>query len=63
MTYQDLITIIKNEELREIDIDQNYLKVLSPQPLKSPQDLELIISSKFRYLGPGKWKNVIMQSD
>ena len=58
MNFDDLINAHKNTEICK-ELNEHHLKLLSPSPLKEAEELETVISSRFRYTGPGKWVKII----
>ena len=58
MKYDDLIKTYKTGIAAE-GISPVHLKILSPRPLQKAEDLEKVISSRFRYTGPGKWVKIV----
>ncbi len=58
MTYNKLLDLYKNGNSTS---DEAILKILQPKPLKDAGELEQIVSSRFRYTGPGKWTRIIRE--
>ncbi len=58
LDYADLLDIHRNPEA---NAGSTILKVLSPGLLEKPEDLEKMVSAKYRYTGPGKWYRVIRE--
>ena len=54
MEYQELLRVAAGDRAGDDSIDKDIKRLLSPAPLKEPEDLEKIISARFRYTGPGK---------
>jgi len=58
MNYDDLIKTYKSGTAAA-GLSPIHLKILSPRPLERAEELENVISSKFRYTGPGKWAKIV----
>ncbi|MBI9109200.1 MAG: hypothetical protein JEZ04_20815 [Spirochaetales bacterium] len=58
MNYDDLIKTYKNGTVTG-ELTPVHLKILSPRPLERAEELENVISSRFRYTGPGKWAKIV----
>lgn len=63
MNYNDLIKITAGTNLTGADVNDSVRKLLSPRPLENPEELEKIISARFRYTGPGKWVKILKDSE
>ena len=59
MDYNELLEIYKNIDAPEQVPPPALRKVLSPSALNNAEELENIISSRFKYTGPGKWTKII----
>ena len=63
MDYNELLEIASGTCTGSSDINEDIKKLLSPAPLAEPEDLERIISARFRYTGPGKWMKILRQAE
>lgn len=61
MNYEKLIELYKTGEIQN-GCSEFHHKILSPAPLGTATELENVISSKFRYTGPGKWIKIIKEA-
>ena len=59
MDYDELLKIAAGENTGNGNKD--IIKLLSPSALEKPEDLEGIISARFRYTGPGKWVKILRE--
>lgn len=58
LDYSSLLDVHRNPDNNK---ENPILKVLSPGLLEKPEDLENMVSAKYRYTGPGKWYRVIRE--
>ena len=63
MEYNELLRVAAGDRAGDDSIDKDIKRLLSSAPLKEPEDLEKIISARFRYTGPGKWMKILRQGE
>lgn len=61
MNYNDIVKTFKTGTACG-DMNQIHKKILSPRALEEAEELEKVISSRFRYTGPGKWVKIVKDS-
>ncbi len=59
MQYEELIDLLHHPDNQQTGTGKTVQQLLSPRPLQNPEDLERMISTRFRYTGPGKWVRVL----
>ncbi|MDC7225303.1 MAG: hypothetical protein PQJ61_00905 [Spirochaetales bacterium] len=62
MEYKDLLEIAAGKSNENKDISDAVKKWLSPPPLDKPEELEKLISTRYRYTGPGKWMKILREA-